>query len=173
MSSKKKQGVKRTAPGNAVASAKRVEAEINRHNAMYGHVEGCRLICLTDIESIMRDSKLINYMLQYALDIHMVALHEEFGFAGKRQKRFAEKAIEVDQRFDGMKKEDLRDDPKAEYAIMKLEQALQSACGEYYVPRAERYHAKYYYKNELWDETQVDDADARMLLTKGEGFRDE
>lgn len=172
MSSKKKQGVKRLAPSGAVESAKRIEQLIRTHNMLYGEADASRLVCFTAADLMIRDSKLINYMQQYDLDIHMVALHEEFGFFSGRQKRFCDKTVEVDRRFDAMKREDLKDDPNAEYSIMKLEQALQAACGDDYVPREERYHAKFYYNGVLWDETNVAEADARMLRSKGEGYRD-
>lgn len=80
--------------------------------------------------------KVMKYMFQLTLDTAALTLADEFGFGPKRQKQFADAFSRIYGEIRALEKADT---PDEEYSKAKVEQALQRACGENYVPRNERY----------------------------------
>lgn len=80
--------------------------------------------------------KVIAYTQQEILDAVEITLHSEFGFGPERQHRFHDAFMEKFRQIQTLRNGD--DD----YAIAKIEQALQAACGDNYQPREARYDFK-------------------------------
>ena len=80
--------------------------------------------------------KVIAYIQQETLDAVALTLKDEFGFGEVRQKQFHDAFESKYAEIRELEKNDTSDN---EYAIAKIEQALQAAYGRYYQPRETRY----------------------------------
>ena len=80
------------------------------------------------------------FTIQQCKDLMLITMHVEFGFGPDRIKRLAEAFDEMFDRFVDMALDDDQDgDHDLTYCFAKLDQALEEACGENYVPREVRY----------------------------------
>lgn len=73
---------------------------------------------------------------QQMLDIVEITLHEDFKFGSDRIKKFQEK---VESNFQEMLDISHEDTDDRVYTTTVLDRRLKDACGEYFVPYAERY----------------------------------
>lgn len=80
--------------------------------------------------------KVTAFTEQQTLDAVCLALAEGFGFGPERLNRFRNAFDVKYAEIRALEHADTRD---GEYAIAKQEQALQRACGQYYVERKKRY----------------------------------
>lgn len=80
--------------------------------------------------------KVIAYTQQEILDAVCLTLNEEFGLGEERLKRFQ---VAFDKKYAEIRAVERDDSEDGEYSRFKVEQALQNACGKYYVPHEERY----------------------------------
>lgn len=83
--------------------------------------------------------KVIAYTQQEILDAVCLTLNEEFGLGEERLKRFQ---VAFDKKYAEIRAVERDDSEDGEYSRFKVEQALQNACGKYYVPREKRYDFK-------------------------------
>lgn len=83
--------------------------------------------------------KVIAYTQQEILDAVCLTLNEEFGLGEERLKRFQ---VAFDKKYAEIRAVERDDSEDGEYSRFKVEQALQNACGKYYVPHNERYNFK-------------------------------
>lgn len=90
------------------------------------------------------------FTLQQAMDMAMIALHEEFGFGPKYQARFEEAFRKTFVEYASMCVEDGADDEKIIYTKEKVDRALKAACGEIR-PFEERYDEKNLYFRDSWE----------------------
>lgn len=81
--------------------------------------------------------KVIAYTQQEILDAVCLTLNEEFGLGEERLKRFQ---VAFDKKYAEIRAVERDDSEDGEYSRFKVEQALQNACGKYYVPHNERYN---------------------------------
>ena len=81
------------------------------------------------------------FTLQQAMDMAMIALHDEFGFGPKYQARFEEAFRRTFVEYASMCVEDGADDAQISYTKEKVDRALKAACGEIR-PFEERYDEK-------------------------------
>lgn len=84
------------------------------------------------------------FTLQQAMDMAMIALHDEFGFGPKYQARFEEAFRKTFVEYATMCVEDGADDAQISYTKEKVDRALKAACGEIR-PFEERYDEKNLY----------------------------
>lgn len=90
-------------------------------------------------EKILWTMKVLAWTQQEMLDAMSLTLADRFGFGEERQNQFREG---FDKKYAEIRELEKNDTPDNEYYIAKIEQALQKACGKYYVPREERYDFK-------------------------------
>lgn len=78
------------------------------------------------------------FTLQHALDISMIALHDEFQFGPKYEARFEDAFRRTIMEYAEMCVSDGEDDPEIVYTKEKVDRALRAACGDI-IPFDERY----------------------------------
>lgn len=80
------------------------------------------------------------FTIQQCKDIMLITMHLEFGFGPDRIAKLSQAYDAMFDRFVDMAMDDDQDgDHDLTYCFAKLDQALEEACGENYVPREERY----------------------------------
>ena len=79
------------------------------------------------------------FTVQQCLDMAIIALHNEFQFGPKYSKRFEDAFLETFLEYAEMCVTDGIDDPEIIYTKVKLDRALQAACGDNIRPFEERY----------------------------------
>lgn len=79
------------------------------------------------------------FTLQQALDMAMIALHDEFQFGPKYNQRFEAAFRRTFLEYAKMCVEDGMDDPEIIYTQEKVDRALRAACGDDIKPFDERY----------------------------------
>lgn len=78
------------------------------------------------------------FTLQQALDMAMIALHDEFQFGPKYEARFEDAFRRTFMEYAEMCVSDGADDPEIVYTKDKVDRALRAACGDI-IPFDERY----------------------------------
>lgn len=78
------------------------------------------------------------FTLQQALDMAMIALHDEFQFGPKYNARFQQAFMNAFLEYTRMCVDDGSDDPEIVYTKEKVDRALRAACGDI-KPFDERY----------------------------------
>lgn len=79
------------------------------------------------------------FCVQQSKDMMLLAANRAFGFGPERAKQLADAFDAVWREFATMTVEDAKDDKEIWYAKDKLDAALRSVCGDYFVPWDERY----------------------------------
>lgn len=102
-----------------------------------------RILVSKEIET----AKTIKYAEQYAMDAACIALNLKEGWGAERLRRFCTDYLEI---YEEIRSLERADTPDLEYAKAKVEQALQRACGKYYVPREQRYGINITYNGETF-----------------------
>lgn len=91
------------------------------------------------IKKLQKDIYIVRkFALQQALDIAMIALHDEFQFGPKYEARFEDAFRRALMEYAEMCTSDSADDPEIVYTKEKVDRALRAACGEI-IPFDERY----------------------------------
>lgn len=90
------------------------------------------------------------FTLQQALDMAMIALHDEFQFGPKYNARFQQAFMNTFLEYARMCVDDGSDDPEIVYTKEKVDRALRAACGDDIKPWAERYDLEnLYFRDKL------------------------
>ena len=79
------------------------------------------------------------FTIQQCADMMLIAAHEAFGFGPERLRRLMETYQTVFDEYADMALEDGQTDKDIEYTKGKLDRALKSICGDWFVPWEERY----------------------------------
>lgn len=79
------------------------------------------------------------FTVQQCLDVALIALHNEFHFGPKMNGRFEAAFLETFMAYAQMCIDDAADDPEIAYTKVKMDRALQAACGDDIRPFEERY----------------------------------
>ena len=92
---------------------------------------------IRDLESKVWVMK--GFTLQQALDIAMIALHEEFGFGPVYNARFGKAFRDAFVQYAELCVSDSKDDEEIVYTKGVLDRQLRAACGDDILPFDERY----------------------------------
>lgn len=128
---------------------KTIFQQVRYFNSMYGADPALSLFLTTERERAIEGAKVMSYGEQYANDIASITLHQAFGFADERQKRFCEVFVQNYNYFREEERKDLEVDEDKVYSTAKFEELLKAAAGKYYCPREDRYRFTIRYNGEL------------------------
>lgn len=118
---------------------KKICQQVEYFNVMYGADPKYRLYLTTEYERRVEGAKMIAFGEQYANDIASITLHETFGFADERQKRFCDDFVKNYNYFREAERLDREVDEDTEYSRHEFEEILKAAVGVHYMPYDERY----------------------------------
>ena len=170
---KNKNAVKRgsrNVPVGLDKALKEVECAVRKYNALYGNDDTTKLIVLTKAEQMVEGTKAIAYAQQMEQDISCIALHRAFGFADERQMRYHQEVMSITKEFARLRESDAADDNETWYYINQFEDAIKAACGKYYTPREQRYHADIYFRGVKYGELDVNEVENAMQSMRGEQY---
>lgn len=151
----KKQSVKKVSDTPQQKMLKTITQQIAFYNAKYGADPKYSLYLTTQRERAIDGAKAMSYGEQYANDVASITLHQVYGFAEERQKRFCEAFVSNYNQFREEEREDLEIDDEKVYSTAKFEERLKIAAGKYYVPREERYNFTIFYNGVKVSEEEI------------------